>query len=278
MQLVAAAPVAASPPFWAALFLYGLAALLYGGHFVQVPAGEQNSVTLARRLSPWVMLAAFLAHGGDISWRAVANDLHPGSSVRESLGFLSWVMVGAYLFAARRQRLGMLGPFVAPAALALLAGARLSPSGEAGAVSTLGRVHIALATLGVAIFAVATGVAVVYLLWDRNLKRKRFKGVLFRSGVALETLDRLQHRMVLVGFPIFTVALMLGAIWVAQRASGYDRPEYPLAMITWLSFAALIVSRTAWGWRGRRAALLTLVGFAAAVLVMVIYVARRVWG
>lgn len=270
-----------SPLFWIAIFLYGLAALLYGAFFFpRPPESEARSQSLAwaRRLSPWILGAAFLAHGGDISWRAVVDDLHPGHSVREALGFGSWVIVGVYLIAARGQRLGLLGPFIAPASLALLAAARLGVDADAASgVTLLGRIHIALATLGVAVFAVATGIAVVYLLEERNLKRKKFGGVLFKSGVALESLDRLAHRMVLIGFPIFTVALMLGAIWVAQRASGYDRPEYPLALITWLSFAALIVSRTGWGWRGRKAARLTVVGFAAAVLVLAIYVARRMW-
>ena len=142
-------------------------------------------------------------------------------------------------------------------------------------LGTLGRIHISLATLGVAIFALATALAAIYLLEDRNLKRKRFDGILFRRGVALESLDLLAHRLVLVGFPIFTVALMLGVIWVSQRASGFDRLEYPLALVTWLSFAGLIVARTTHGWRGRRAALLTVVGFVAAVLVFAIYFARR---
>ncbi|HTM22601.1 MAG TPA: cytochrome c biogenesis protein CcsA [Kofleriaceae bacterium] len=268
-----------SPPFWIALFLYGLAALLYGAYFLPATPAEQprSSADRARALSPWVLGAAFLAHAGDISWRAIVDDMHPGSSVREALGFMAWGMVGLYLVAARRQRLGLLGPFVAPLALALLATARLTPGGEvAVGVTVLGRIHIALATLGVAVFAVATGIAIVYLLEERNLKRKKFEGLLFKSGVALASLDRLAHRMVLAGFPIFTVALMLGVIWVSQLSAGWDRPEYPLALVTWLSFGALIVSRTAWGWRGRRAALLTLVGFSAAALVLLLYFARRV--
>jgi ABC-type uncharacterized transport system permease subunit len=71
---------------------------------------------------------------------------------------------------------------------------------------------------------------------------------------------------------------MLGAIWVTRRGSGFDRIEYPIAMITWLAFAALIVTRQAIGWRGRKAALLTIVGFVAAALVLVIYFARRATG
>ncbi|HUH01050.1 MAG TPA: cytochrome c biogenesis protein CcsA [Kofleriaceae bacterium] len=260
-----------SPAFYVALVLYGLAAVLYVGFFTKAPAW-------VTRAAPLLLICAFIAHGVEIGWRGVEH-VHPGTSVREALGFLSWLMVGGYLFASRKNKLGLLGAFVAPAGLVILAAARLSPTGDPNeGLSTLGRIHISLATIGVAIFSIATGLALVYLLEERSLKRKNFDGVLFRRGVALETLDRLAHRMVLVGFPIFTVALMLGVIWVSQRSSGFDRPEYPLAAITWASFAALIVSRTAWGWRGRKAAVLTIVGFSAAVIVFALYFARRAFG
>src|SRR5690606_25376162 len=118
----------------------------------------------------------------------------------------------------------------------------------------------------------------VYLLEERNLKRKQFDRVLFKRGIALETLDTLVHRLTLVGFPIFTVALMLGVVWVSQRASGFARPEYALAAVTWGAFGALLLQRTARGWRGRKAALLTICGFAAAVMVLVIYLVRRALG
>jgi ABC-type uncharacterized transport system permease subunit len=257
-----------SPAFYVALVLYGVAALLYVGYFTTAP----RWVT---RGAPLVLLLAFVAHFVEIGWRGVEG-VHPATSVREALGFLSWLMVGVYLWAARKHRLGLMGAFVAPAGLAILAAARLSPTGEVTeGLTLLGRIHISLATLGVAIFAVATGLATVYLLEERTLKSKKFDGLLFKRGVALETLDRMSHRMVLLGFPIFTVAIMLGVIWVSQRASGFDRPEYPLAAITWLAFAGLIVTRTAWGWRGRKAALLTILGFTAAVIVFGIYFARR---
>lgn len=257
-----------TPAFFVALALYGAAALLYVGFFSRAPAW-------VTRAAPLVLLAGFLAHGVEIGWRGV-EEVHPGTSVREAMGFLAWLLVGGYLWAARKQTLGMLGAFVAPAGLAILAAARLSPSGEVTTgLTLLGRVHISLATLGVAIFAVATGLASVYLLEERSLKSKKFDGLLFKKGMALETLDRMSHRTVLLGFPIFTVAIMLGVIWVSQRDAAFDRPEYPLAAFTWLAFAALIVTRTAWGWRGRKAALLTIAGFACAVLVFTIYFLRR---
>jgi ABC-type uncharacterized transport system permease subunit len=257
-----------SPVFIITLVLYLIAAILLATSFTNV----RSSISRAAR---WCLVAAFLVHGAEIGWRGVYH-LHPGTSVREALGFLSWLMVGLYLLATLKYSVQILGAFVAPLALAILAAARLSPSGDhLPGFSLLGRIHISLATLGVGIFALATALAIVYLLEERNLKHKRFEGVLFRRGVALESLDMLGHRLVLAGFPIFTLALMLGVIWVAQRSSGFDRPEYPLALVTWLSFAALLVTRTTHGWRGRKAALLTIIGFGAAVLVFGIYFARR---
>ena len=262
--------VAPSPAFYVALILYGVSALLFISAFVEAP----------RWMAPaarWALLAAFIAHGIDIGWRGVLH-VHPGTSVREALGLLSWVMVGGYLWWSMRLKLALLGAFVAPAALAILALARLSPSGEPMAgLSLLGRIHISLATLGVAIFTLATFVAGMYVLEERNLKRKEFDRVLFKRGAALDTLDRLSHRLVVIGFPIFTASLMLGAVWGAQRAE-LLRPEWAIALVTWVAFGGLIVARTTRGWRGRKAALLTITGFSASAAVLAIYLARRALG
>jgi ABC-type uncharacterized transport system permease subunit len=263
--------VAPSPAFYVALILYGVAALLYISAFVEAP----------RWMAPaarWTLLAAFVLHGIDIGWRGVLH-VHPGTSVREALGFLAWIMVGGYFWWSWRVKLAMLGAFVAPAALAILATARLSPSGDPMTdLGTLGRIHISLATLGVAIFFLATLVAGMYLLEDRSIKRKEFDRVLFKRGAALETLDRLSHRLVVIGFPIFTASLMLGVVWGAQRAEYLSRPEWWIALVTWGAFGGLIVARTTRGWRGRKAAILTIMGFSASAAVLAIYLARRAIG
>ena len=260
-----------SPAFYVALVLYGAAALLYVSAFVQAPRWMPPAAR-------WALVLAFAAHGVDIGWRGVLH-VHPGTSVREALGFLSWVTVGSYLWWSREIRLALLGAFVAPAALATLALARLSPSGQPmSGLGTLGRIHISLATLGVAIFALATAVAVMYLIEDRSLKRKEFDKVVLRRGAALETLDRLSHRLVVIGFPIFTASLMLGVVWGAQRAELLTRPEWSIALITWGAFAGLLIGRTSRGWRGRKAALLTITGFSASLAVLAIYLARRALG
>ena len=260
--------VAPSPAFWAAVVLYtaATAALLV------VLAGKVRFRSAAIAL----VALAFAAHGTDIGWRGTLH-VHPAQSVREAIGFLAFILTGGYLLASVRYRLTLGGPVVMPVALVMLVAARLSPAGaEPEGLGTLGRIHISLATVGVGVFALASALSAIYIVEERALKKKKFNAIAFKDrGAPLEPLDRLAHRLVWVGFPIFTAALVLGAIWVSRLRESLDRPEYPLAVVTWLTYAGLLVARQVYGWRGRRAARLTLVGFAAALAVLVIYLVRR---
>ncbi len=259
--------VAPSPAFWAAVGLYAAA----GAALLAVLAGHQRF----RPLAIGLVGAALLAHGTDIGWRGV-NHVHPAQSVREALGFLAFMITAGYLLASIRYRLTIGGAVVMPVALVLLVAARLSPEGEPTDMSALGRVHITLATIGVAIFALASTVSAIYLVEERALKQKKFDAIAFKDrGAPLEALDRMSHRLVWVGFPIFTVAIVLGAMWVSRLGLSLDRLEYPLAAVTWFAFAGLLVARQVYGWRGRRSAKLTLTGFVAAILVLGIYLLRR---
>jgi ABC-type uncharacterized transport system permease subunit len=256
--------------FWAAIALYAAA----GALFLAFLAGVRE---IAGRIGTGVLAAAFVAHMCEIGARGFAG-LHPVSSVGDALGFLAWLTVGGLLLSQLRWRLHNVGAFVAPGAAVMLLAARLSPggAGSTDGLGLIGRVHIFLATTGVAVFALATAVAIVYLFQERQLKRRHL-GAMVKKGVALETLDMLVHRAVVVGFPVFTIAVLTGGLWTAQRAGGI-RPEYGLAMLAWGAFGAMLVARQAAGWRGRRAALLTVGGFAAAVVVLGLYLARGAGG
>lgn len=253
--------------FWIAVGAYTAASamllVVLGGH---------------ARFRPWaiaLVTLAFVAHGTDIGWRGTQH-VHPAQSVREALGFLAFIVTGGYLLASTRYRLTLGGVVVMPVSLVMLVVARLSPVGEASDLSTLGRIHISLATVGVGVFALASALSAIYIVEERALKKKKFDALSFKDkGAPLEALDRLAHRLVWVGFPIFTVALVLGAVWVSRLGESLDRLEYPLAAVTWIAYAILLVSRQVYGWRGKRAARLTLLGFAAALAVLAIYLVRR---
>ena len=263
--------VAPSPAFWVAAVAYAIAASLL--LFMLAGHSRLRPIALA------AVVIAFLAHGTDIGWRGVQH-VHPAESVREALGFLAFILTGGYFIASTRYRLTLGGVVVLPVSLILLLVARLSPAGaEPESLSSLGRIHIVLATVGVGIFALASALSAIYIAEDRALKKKKFDGAAFKDGGApIEALDRISHRLIWVGFPIFTLSLVLGAVWVSRLGENLDRLEYPLAVVTWLAFAVLLVARQVYGWRGRRAAVLTLEGFASALAVLIIYLVRRMVG
>jgi ABC-type uncharacterized transport system permease subunit len=260
-------------PFFAlALVGYGAAGLLY---LAFVGGGlRDRAATLARA----ALGVGFLAHTADVGARCVAG-LHPAASAGEALSFAAWLTAGAYLVLAVRQRLPIVGAFVAPAVIALLLTARLAPAAHAppvGSMGVLGRIHVSLATAGVALFALAAAVAALYLLQESQLKRRQIGG-LGRRGPPLETLDALNRRCVGTGFLLFTVALVTGAAWVARlpRVDGDRWFAYAISVVTWLAFGGLVLARVTAGWRGRRAAWLTLFGFAGAMAVVALYLLRH---
>jgi len=81
------------------------------------------------------------------------------------------------------------------------------------------------------------------------------------------TLDDLAYRTTAFGFPIWTFAIIAGAIWAQAawgRYWGWD-PKETWSFISWTIFAAYLHARATAGWRGRRAAWLSLLGLVALV-------------
>jgi len=272
---------------WVEIAVYALAATTYVGyllgHSIRLgPAPEVAAGAPEPLRSPAVargMLAVAVGmHFADIGYRCVRG-VNPISSTPEAISLVAFLIAAGYLVASFRYRLAAAGAFAVPAALAALVLARVVPAeADAPHMGSLGRVHILLAVVGVAVFALAAVLALLYLFEDRQLKRKRFDRVVGR-GTPLDTLDRLALHCVSIGFPIFTVAIVTGAIWVARlgllRQAVVMRPEYALAVVSWAAFGVLLVARLGAGWRGRRAAWLTLGGFGGAMLVLAAYFLRH---
>jgi ABC-type transport system involved in cytochrome c biogenesis permease subunit len=123
---------------------------------------------------------------------------------------------------------------------------------------------------GSAALALTCGVGLMYLLQERQLKSKSLGAMYYRLP-SLDFLDGLGHRALLVGFPLLTAGLITGALQ-AQAAWGrvltWD-PTQLLSLVTWVIYGGLLQARLTAGWRGRKAALLSVLGFGA-VLVTVL--------
>ena len=79
------------------------------------------------------------------------------------------------------------------------------------------------------------------------------------------TLDRIAYRTAIVAFPVYTFAVIAGAMWAEVawgRYWGWD-PKETCAFVSWVIYAAYLHARSTAGWRGRRAAWISVVGFAS---------------
>lgn len=123
--------------------------------------------------------------------------------------------------------------------------------------------HVGMAVTAFGLFTVAAVVSGLQIAAERFERRNR-QSSLPSSG----TLDRLAYRLVAVAFPIWTVGpLILGAIWAEAswgRYWGWD-PKEVWALVTWLAYAAYLHARATAGWKGTRASVISLMGYATVV-------------
>jgi cytochrome c-type biogenesis protein CcsB len=126
------------------------------------------------------------------------------------------------------------------------------------------------------VFLLANCIAATYLLMDYyESKGERPKWAL--KLPTLESLDQLSYRLVAFVFPLWTFAIIAGAIWAESawgRYWGWD-PKETWAFITWVAYAAYLHARVTIGWRGKKAAWLCL--FAGSTFLFN-YVYVNVWG
>lgn len=252
--------------FGATAIAYATASGLYLTHLSR---GDAPSVRWATRS----LAAAIAAHVAFLAADFALGDQAPTSDIRQALGVLSLAIACATLATMRRQRMAVLGAFLAPVALLLLLGAGLGasvPSVPAHVRSALLPLHVGVNVLGIAAFALAFAAALAYLVQERLLRSKRVVGM-FQRLPALDVLDAFGLRLVTLGFPLFTVGIVTGSLWATEEGALHVTTGQGFAMLAWVCFAAVLLARAAAGWRGRRAAIGTLFGFGCTMVAIAGY-------
>ena len=213
-----------------------------------------------------VIIAGFAFHTATIALRWIAAGRTPATSFHESLTLFAWVMVALFLMLVIKYKQRVLGAFVAPFALLLIITASLLPAEIVPLSPVLESywlpVHVMLAFLGNAFFALAFFLGVMYIIQDKYLKSRKLKGLYFVLP-SLETLDELNYKCLQYGFPLLTAAIITGAIWSEYAVGSYWEWKHRQvwSLITWFLYAALLHGRLTAGWRGRKAAILSGVAF-----------------
>src|SRR6266496_3223646 len=190
----------------AAAVLYAAAAAAYVVFFARPRHARAADVGF------WLLAAAFVVHAVAIGAGCAEYGGREFFSLRGGLVLMVWLAAGAYLFLQRYYHMPTVGAFLAPLMLVVLVPAIFGDPKRPGvAPETLRNpsvtIHIVTAVLGVALFAIAFAVAFMYLLQEREVKGKHF-GALFSRLPSLDSLDRLNQRLVRAGFVFYTVALV----------------------------------------------------------------------
>ncbi|MET0390199.1 MAG: cytochrome c biogenesis protein CcsA [Polyangiales bacterium] len=203
----------------------------------------------------------------------------PVATVHQTLAVLSLLIAVSFLATMRRHRLPVLGAFITPMTLLLLLAASFQghvAEVPEGVRSFLRPLHVLVNILGLAAFALAFAVAVAYVIQEQLLRRRHVGGV-FQRLPALDVLDSWGFRLVTIGFPLFTLGVVTGSIWAARLGNVLDfNAGQGFAFLAWVFFACVLLSRAAGGWRGRRAAIGTMLGFLCALAAIGGYVLRGV--
>lgn len=201
-----------------------------------------------------------------VSGRMASMPLHQSESLLAFLMMLLFIGV-YYLYHTTSPGIVVLPiAFLLSLSAALAQGAPqfASPLLRSGWIYT----HIVLILTGYAALFFSFIASVLYLLHERGLKRKDLNGIAGKLP-ALETIDSIGYKLLLIGFPFMTFGLIAGSVIAQSRygSSYFLDPKVILSLLMWGVYMVILFTRWNAGWRGRRAALLSAFAFAAALSV-----------
>jgi ABC-type uncharacterized transport system permease subunit len=240
----------------------------------------RTSATAAGGLRTWERAAILLPlalHGG-LLYAEVFSRSELRFGFAYALSAMFWLAVLFYWLESFFYDLdAMQPPALALAALTVPLPALFPGSAAIGAyaASTEFRLHLVLAMLAYSLFTIAILHAVLMAVAERRLHRKDgIAGAAFGALPPLLTLERLLFRLIGAAFVLLTLTLATGIAYsetLFGRAMRFDHKTV-FAILSWLTFGALLAGRWLRGWRGRTALRWTLSGF---VLLVLAYVGSR---
>ncbi|GAA3435002.1 c-type cytochrome biogenesis protein CcsB [Kutzneria kofuensis] len=213
-----------------------------------------------------------LLHAVAVITRGLATDRVPWGNMYEYgsavclFAVIGWLVL-AKRFDLRRVSVWVLLPIVV---LLFLGGTALyTPASpvQPALQSYWLAIHVTAVSIASGLLLLPGVASLLYLFRAAYEKdNSRFAGFAVRLPKA-DVLDRLAYRVTIVGFPLYTFAIICGAIWAESawgRFWGWD-PKETCAFVAWVIYAVYLHARATAGWRGNRAAVINVVGFAAMV-------------
>jgi len=252
------------------LALYAIACIRYGMQFAR------RTFDASRAASTWLIMAAF-AHTFIIGMETMRVGHIPFAGATSAISTFVWLLALSYLYIEFTTGERSMGVFILPLLVVLQVIPALRPTFEPRNPVLEGAwfgIHVSSLLFAYASFALACVLGVTYVLQFKEIKAKDL-GFFYQRLPSLQVLDEMNVRAVKIGWLFLTVGLVAGAIWASQiSASGDPRvnsmtladPKIFVAVLCWAVYSFELYAQKAIGWRGRRAAWLSAVGFGIVLL------------
>jgi ABC-type transport system involved in cytochrome c biogenesis permease subunit len=255
------------------LACYVLALGAYTVHFARRGAGAGRAATT-------LLVAGSLAHTFAIGMQTMEAGHVPFAGTTQAISTFVWLLGLAYLYTEVTTEERGLGIFI----LSIIVVLQLLPALRGPSVEPRSPVlehplfwtHVAAMLGAYASFGLASVIGITYLLQFKEIKAKHLV-FFFTRLPSLQVLDVMNSRTVLVGWILLSVGLGAGALWIAEaltiapsdprvQAMSLSDPKIAVSIVTWVMYTFQLVARPVIGWRGRRSAYLSAVGFAVVLL------------
>jgi cytochrome c-type biogenesis protein CcsB len=232
------------------------------------------------RLASWIAFTGFILQTVGIGLRWYETYQIPGgegyapmSNLYESVVFFAWTILLIYIVIEWKYKHKAVGAFVLPFAFLAMSWAQLTLDSTISPLvpalqSNWLIYHVITCFLGYAAFAVACGISFMYLIKVRQEERADTKaGGMISLFPSAKILDDLNYKAIMIGFPLLTLGIITGAAWANYAWGTYWSwdPKETWSLIVWFIYAAFLHARITRGWAGRRAAYLSIIGFAATI-------------
>lgn len=190
----------------------------------------------------------------------------PAYNLQQTLYIAALALSGTFIVLNQKVNLKILGLFASPLIVIMMSAALMvhqTPPAKASFLKGFWLVsHIVMIFTGEAALALACGAGILYLIQERAIKDKK-RGFFYKRLPSLDHLDNTSYTSVVIGFTMLTGGLITGLVY-AKSVWGtfwsWD-PKEIWSAVTWLIYAALLHGRLTSGWRGRKSAIMTILGF-----------------
>jgi ABC-type transport system involved in cytochrome c biogenesis permease subunit len=251
------------------LALYAAALVAYVLHF----ARRQPNVG---RAATTLLVAGALAHTFVVGMQTMDVGHIPVTNASSAISTFVLLLVLSYLYLEMMTEERAMGAFILPIVVAAQAVPALHPMAEDRADVLQGPlfgIHVSSLLFAYASFALACVIGITYVLQFKELKAKHL-GFFYSRLPALEVLDTMNQRAIVVGWVCLTIGLVVGAIWAGQ-APGYDPrvqamslrdPKIFVSLVCWVLYSFELFGARRFGWGRLSSAYLSAVGFGIILL------------